>query len=372
MSNLLLALRIIGWLLAMAIALAASSISVVYAYRYGITLAASEPEPWLTGLALAVADVVKIGLPATIIALWARTHRGTAGTLGVVFAMLLGLSLWASASITTIERATSDAKITSASKIEADLRAELAAADNRIVELGSPPPLLAVEAEIDGFKADARWRTTEACNPLRVVPGSRRFCERAALKQSAREKAAEADKLRIRMNEIRRILTTPPPEMVKIASPELAVISSVFGWQRESIGLARAVFFAIALELLGAFVPSAVWFLRPSIGARSSAPESMPEPTKVADTRNKPAPRSPTPVPTTPSRQTNRRASPAKRGRKRDPKVLDFVHKFRERHGRSPNIPEMRAAFPGLHKSTLWRSARVALDGENCLRQLTA
>ena len=82
MSNLLLALRIIGWLLAMAIALAASSISVVYAYRYGITLAASEPEPWLTGLALAVADVVKIGLPATIIALWAGTHRGTAATLG--------------------------------------------------------------------------------------------------------------------------------------------------------------------------------------------------------------------------------------------------------------------------------------------------
>ena len=84
-SNLLLALRIIGWLLAMAIALAASSTSVVYAYRYGITLAASEPEPWLTGLALAVADVVKIGLPATIVALWARAHRGSARYAGCSF-----------------------------------------------------------------------------------------------------------------------------------------------------------------------------------------------------------------------------------------------------------------------------------------------
>ena len=52
MANLLPALRIIGWLLAMAIALAASSASVVYAYRHGTTLAASEPEPWLTGLTL--------------------------------------------------------------------------------------------------------------------------------------------------------------------------------------------------------------------------------------------------------------------------------------------------------------------------------
>jgi hypothetical protein len=371
-SNLLPALRIIGWLLAMAIALAASSTSVVYAYRYGTTLAASEPEPWLTGLVLAVADVVKIGLPATIIALWARAHRGTAGTLGVIFAVLLGLSLWASASITTIERATSDAKITSASKIESDLRAELTAAENRIVELGSPPPLLAVEAEIDGFKTDARWRTTEACNPLRVVPGSRRFCERAALKQSAREKAAEADKLRTRMDEIRRILTTPAPEMGKIASPELAVISSVFGWQRESIGLARAIFFAITLELLGAFVPSAVWFLRPSIVVELSESQITPQPTKVADAANNPAARPPSPAPTTPSRQTSRKALATKRGRKRDPNVLDFVRKFRERHGRSPNIPEMRAAFPSLHKSTLWRAARVALEGENCPRQLTA
>ena len=349
----------------MAIALAASSASVLYAYRYGATLAASEPEPWLTGMTLAVADLVKIGLPATIVALWVRSHKVTAAVLGLAFVMLLGLSLWASASITAIERAISDAKITSASKIELDLRAELAAANSRIVELGSPPPLLAVEAEIDGFKADARWRTTEACNPLRVAPGSRRFCEQAALKQSAREKAAEADKLRQRVNEIRHILTTPTPETGQVASPELAVISSVFGWRPESIGLARAVFFAIALELLGAFVPSAVWFLRPSICAKSSAPKDTPKLTRVANTPNMPTPRSPSPAPTAPSRRINDRKAPAaKRGRKRDPNVIDFVIKFRERHGRSPNIPEMRAAFPGLHKSTLWRAARVATEGE--------
>ncbi|RUO98964.1 hypothetical protein [Hyphomicrobium sp.] len=370
MKFLLAILRIAGWLIAMAIALAASGASIVYAYRYGVTLAASEAEPWMTGTTLAVADVAKVGLPAIIVALWASSHKVTSGALSVVFVMLIFLSLWASASITTIERVTRDAKVNNASKIEADLRAELRAAESRIVELGSPPPLTAIEAEIDGFKTDARWRTTEACNPLNVKPGSRRFCEQAALKQAAREKAAEADGLRVRTNEIRRTLTTPSPDAGRIASPELAVVADVSGWRAESIGLSRAGFFAVALELLGAFAPSAVWFLRPSAGAGSSVPKSAPQPTRVADTSRKQAPRSQSPAPG--SRSNVRSQVAGKRGRKRDPNVLDFVREFHERHGRSPNIPEMRAEFPGLHKSTLWRAARVALVGADSPQQLTA
>ncbi|MGO4683371.1 hypothetical protein [Hyphomicrobium sp. 2TAF46] len=368
MPKLRLALTIIGWLLVMAIAVTAASTSVIYAYRYGIILAGLEPQPWLTGAALAIADVVKIGLPAIIVALWARSHRATARTLSVVFAMLLGLSLWSLTSITAIERAANDAKTRTASQVETDLRNEMTAAENRIVELGSPPPVAAVEAEIDGFKADARWRTTDACNPLHVFPSTQRFCEKAALKQAARANAAEADGLRMRIDEIRRKLTTPAPDEAKAASPELTTISDVFGWRTESVGFARAVFFAISLELLGAFVPSAVWYLRPVIGTGSPVPKSVPQPAKIADTPGVPRP----PTPSAPSRQVTRKASTGKRGCKRDPNVLDFVRKFRERHGRSPNIPEMRAEFPGLHKSTLWRAARVALDTEHCPQQLTA
>lgn len=49
-----------------------------------------------------------------------------------------------------------------------------------------------------------------------------------------------------------------------------------------------------------------------------------------------------------------------KRGRKKDPKVVDFVQKFREVNGRNPRIPEMRAQFPQLDKATLWRNAQSA------------
>jgi len=374
LNFLFVTLRVVGWLVAMAIALAASSASIIYAFRYGAALAASDPQPWLTGAILAVADIVKIGLPALIVALWMRSHKATARILGFVFVMLVGLSLWATTSITAIERATSDAKSTSSSKREADLRSELADAKTRVEELGSPPPLASVEAEIDGFKTDIRWRTTEACNPLRILPGARRFCEQAALKQSAREKAAEADKLRARMNEIRHTLTSPTSDPPQAASPELAVISAVFNWRTESVGFGRAVFFAIALELLGAFVPSAVWFLRPELSANSERSSSGSRPTKVADAHaGTTAPRpSPRPSGRSSGQSVKVRTSPAKRGRKRNSNVLDFVREFRNRHGRSPNIPEMRARFPDLHKSTLWRATQIALESVQEGQKLTA
>ena len=49
-----------------------------------------------------------------------------------------------------------------------------------------------------------------------------------------------------------------------------------------------------------------------------------------------------------------------KRGRKRDPNVIDFVQRFREQNSRNPNIPEMRLRFPHLDKATLWRNATAA------------
>lgn len=42
-------------------------------------------------MTLAIADLVKIGLPVTIIALWVRSHKVTAAALGLIFVMLLGL-----------------------------------------------------------------------------------------------------------------------------------------------------------------------------------------------------------------------------------------------------------------------------------------
>ena len=51
---------------------------------------------------------------------------------------------------------------------------------------------------------------------------------------------------------------------------------------------------------------------------------------------------------------------PAKRGRKSDPKVIDFAARFRERHGRAPGGSEIMGAFPGMPKSTAYDYAKRA------------
>ena len=73
-------------------------------------------------------------------------------------------------------------------------------------------------------------------------------------------------------------------------------------------------------------------------------------------------------VPSQPNPNTTRFCQPpfdpvpptGKRGRKRDPNVVDFVQRIREVHDRNPNIPEMRLRFPALDKATLWRNATAA------------
>lgn len=40
--------------------------------------------------------------------------------------------------------------------------------------------------------------------------------------------------------------------------------------------------------------------------------------------------------------------------------VTDWVHHFKERHGRSPRLPEVQAAFPSVPKTTAWRRIKAA------------
>jgi hypothetical protein len=45
---------------------------------------------------------------------------------------------------------------------------------------------------------------------------------------------------------------------------------------------------------------------------------------------------------------------------RRDSEVIDWVRAFRQRHGRSPSIPEVQSQFATLSKSTAWRYAIAA------------
>jgi hypothetical protein len=52
--------------------------------------------------------------------------------------------------------------------------------------------------------------------------------------------------------------------------------------------------------------------------------------------------------------------TPSKGGRKRDAEVIAWVEAFRQRHDRSPTIPEVQAVFATISKATAWRYATAA------------
>ena len=55
-----------------------------------------------------------------------------------------------------------------------------------------------------------------------------------------------------------------------------------------------------------------------------------------------------------------------KRGRKSDPQIIEFSDKFREKHGRAPSAFDLKSAFPGIPKSTLYDyAARARISRTN-------
>jgi len=352
-----------SWLAAMLVALAASSASIYFAHRYG-TSVHSGTGAQFGGAILAVADVVKIGLPALMAALWARNCKPAAAISAVIFAFLIVMSLFATVSVTTIERAATDAEVTAAAKADHDLREELKAAEARIIELGSPLPLKAVEAQIDGFKSDARWRTTASCNPSQITAaGSRRFCEKMAFQQAALATATEADALRERMAQIRSQIGALTPESTRVASPELVAIASAIGWRPEAVGLGRAIFLAVTLELLGGFVPSFLWLVRPALPSTQPQTGMAPiEEPKVAEAL--PA-REPVASPSAPKPPTAPRGKPKKRNRGRPARnqdAISFAEAYMVRHGKPPSIGHIekmfrtyRAVPPRVFAANAWK-----------------
>ena len=78
-------------------------------------------------------------------------------------------------------------------------------------------------------------------------------------------------------------------------------------------------------------------------------PQLPPAANEAAPAAPGPAPKRPSPVP---PKGTGRR------GRKADPKVVDFATRFREKHGKSPGGADLMAAFPGMPKSTAYDYAK--------------
>lgn len=194
------------------------------------------------------------------------------------------------------------------------------------------PTVAAVEAQIAALHIDPNiWRRTKECSPAETMKKSvwQDECKPFA---SMQKPLADAR----RKAELETALPALQDKLDSIKRPELATgieedIGRLWGW-----GVALAIVF---VATAGAAIVAKV----ETVTVETDAVEQPAVPVVKPSKR-------PTPPP----------PSGGRRGRKRDPKVVDFVREFRKANGRDPNIPEMRNAFPQLEKTTAWRNAKSA------------
>lgn len=218
-----------------------------------------------------------------------------------------------------------------------------------------------VGRQTDGI--EARIAAAEAHNSAIAAAkaDAQQARERLAKAHAAVERESTGQRCRSRCEDAKRLAAEIKEEIAdiekriaemggeKVASPKakkVGDIATALGWDGAQASALTLLIEPFLLPLLLEWVAIcgfAVGLTRSRTEAHT-APEAA-----VAPVAQAAAPTQPTP----PQR-------PGKgRGRKRDPNVVSFVQAFRARHGRAPNIPEMRAEFPDLNKTTLWRNAKA-------------
>jgi hypothetical protein len=224
---------------------------------------------------------------------------------------------------------------------------EYAARDRRWVHFGALGVLGIAAAIISGsvvlervsHSQEARFGAAKSANLPRVEARKALAVAEKALIQAEAEASAECasgrkgrcTSLEVRESAARRRVATARAELVGLGA-ETAVnpAATVLGNWAETFQLATLLGLPLWLELAAPVV------LAYGFGpGRRKAPEPEPKPT----------------------RRKAKRAKPPQKPAASD-KVVPWVEEFRRRNGRDPKIPEVRAVFNGVSRTTAWRRIR--------------
>ena len=245
--------------------LAASVLLLVSAamnWRFGYSLGGSELDSQLLGLASAAADGLKALIPFFLFAALRNKQWSQAVAATLLWGVCLTYSLTSALGFSALNRADTAGERTVQATVYADLRTEL---DKTREKLGWVPqhrPAGTVAAEMEAMKQQKAWRTSGGCANATTVT-SRAFCGDFQKLDGELASAEEADKLQTRIDEIRVDLAgATTAASVAGSDPQVAVLSSLSGQNKELVQTALTVMVAILVELgssLGLFVAFSAW-----------------------------------------------------------------------------------------------------------------
>ncbi len=245
--------------------LAASILLLVSAamnWRFGYSLGGSEFDSQLLGLASAAADCLKALIPFFLFAALRNKQWSQAVAATLLWGVCLTYSLTSALGFSALNRADTAGERTVQATVYTDLRTEL---DKTREKLGWVPqhrPAGTVAAEMEAMKQQKAWRTTVSCANATTVT-SRTFCGDFQKLDGELASAMEAGKLQTRIDEIRVSLAgATTTASVAGSDPQVAVLSSLSGQNKELVQTALTLMVAILVELgssLGLFVAFSAW-----------------------------------------------------------------------------------------------------------------
>ena len=241
-------------------------VSAAMNWRFGYTLGKSDFELQLYGAASAAADCFKALLPFFIFA--ALRNRSYSQALGgvLLFAVCFSYSLTSSLGFAALNRADTTGARTLKAETHQDLRSAL---ERSLAELKTVPPhrpAAAVAGEIEAYKQNPSWISSEQCNNATIVK-SMSYCEgyfklttELTTAQKADEKAekleAEIAKLSAKLGEV------DPMAAAASSDPQSSVLARLTGFRTEEIQTALTVLIALLVELgasLGFYTAFSYW-----------------------------------------------------------------------------------------------------------------
>jgi hypothetical protein len=237
-------------------------VSAAMNWRFGYTLGKSEFESQLYGAASAAADCFKALLPFFIFA--ALRNRSYSQALGgaLLFVVCFSYSLTSSLGFAALNRADTTGTRVLKAETHQDLRQELDRARETLKTLPAHRPLGTVDGEIEAFKQNSRWQSSEECTNA-TSGKSMNYCEGFFKLKAERAIADQADKFEARVAQLRTSLDGVDPEtLVKASDPQSQVLAGLTGRSTEEIQTALTVLIAMLVELgasLGFYTAFSYW-----------------------------------------------------------------------------------------------------------------
>jgi hypothetical protein len=233
-------------------------------WYFGYNLGHSAMESHLLGAASAAADGLKALIPFFLFAALRNKQWSQALAATLLWTVCLSYSFISAVGFAANVRADTAGERTVQAAQYADLQKELDKTRERLGWVPQHRPEATVAQDIEAQKQNRRWAATNGCTNA-TSSASKSFCTKFAQLNAELGSAQEADKLQVRIDEIRaKLSSTTTVAAVSSADPQVDVLSKLSTGSKEWVATALVLLVAVLVELgssLGFYVVFSNWKL---------------------------------------------------------------------------------------------------------------